>query len=163
MPFKKGTKFTMEHRMNMSRGNIGKNLGKKHSLATRKQMSVSHTGMKFSETHKENQRLSRLEWLKEHDHPWLGKKHKLDWKSKVSGNKNVKWKGDKVGYLALHAWVRKELGKPNRCDFCGRSDENPNIYEWANKSGDYLRDLNDWMRLCKKCHNRYDAERRKKN
>ena len=118
-------------------------------------------GRKFSKIHKDNLKKARDEWLKENKHPWLGKKHKLDWKSKVAGGKNTQWRGNKVGYVALHSWLRRELGKPNRCDFCGRNDENQNIYEWANKSGYYLRELNDWMRLCKKCHNRYDAERKK--
>ncbi|MEK6884664.1 MAG: hypothetical protein AABY22_33835, partial [Nanoarchaeota archaeon] len=151
MPTIKGTKFTIEHRMNLSKSMIGKNKGKKRSLATRKQMSVSHTGMKFSKTHKENLTKAIIKRIKEKGHPWLGKKHKLNWKLKVAGGKNTQWKGSKVGYVALHSWVRRELGKPNKCDFCGRNDENQNIYEWANKSGNYLRDLNDWIRLCKKC------------
>jgi len=27
---------------------------------------------------------------------------------------------------------------------------------WANKSGEYLRDKDDWIRLCCKCHKKYD-------
>ena len=29
---------------------------------------------------------------------------------------------------------------------------------WANRSGRYLRELTDWVRLCAKCHKAYDRE-----
>jgi len=97
-----------------------------------------------------------------------GVKHKFkqphnNWYSKGSNPWNIgikgelcsNWKGDNVGYDALHGWVERELGKPKKCTFCGVSDENKK-YEWANKSGKYKRDLTDWIRLCKKCHHKYD-------
>lgn len=64
------------------------------------------------------------------------------------------WKGDEVGYYGLHKWVQGKLGKPSKCEFCGTTESNR--YEWANKSGEYKRDLTDWIRLCKHCHNEYD-------
>lgn len=62
------------------------------------------------------------------------------------------WKGDSVGYQALHRWVEKELGKPPHCTACGSSEN----VQWANKSREYRRDKDDWIRLCIKCHNNYD-------
>jgi hypothetical protein len=156
MPTIKGTKFTEEHKRNLSLALKGINKGRKHTPETRKKMSESHKGMKFTKEHKRKMSVSALGNTK-----WLGKKHKLDWKAKVSGGKNVMWKGDKVGYLALHSWVRRHLGKPNRCDFCGLEEENGNKFEWANKSGNYLRDLTDWLRLCVSCHRLLDKKRRK--
>jgi len=67
------------------------------------------------------------------------------------GENNWRWKGDQVGYDALHRWVAKQLGKPNICYNCGLKDTNRQ-YDWANISGNYIRDLNDWIRLCKSCH-----------
>jgi len=77
------------------------------------------------------------------------------------------WKGDNVGYIGLHQWVKKHLGKPDRCDYIlckyprknsgGRLLINPKRYEWANKSQLYKRDLEDWIRLCPSCHRLYDS------
>lgn len=64
------------------------------------------------------------------------------------------WKGDKVGYSALHEWVKRMLGKPRFCEHCKRTDKIK--YEWANKSHSYRRDVNDWVRLCTLCHHKYD-------
>lgn len=70
------------------------------------------------------------------------------------GEGNPLWKGDDVGYGALHTWVKTALGRPSKCEHCGTTKAQR--FEWANKSGKYLRDLTDWIRLCKKCHHAYD-------
>lgn len=75
---------------------------------------------------------------------------------KMFGEVNHKWKGDNVGYAALHMWVYRKLGKPNKCDICGDTSERR--YEWANKSHEYIRDVNDWLRLCMPCHKKYDKK-----
>jgi len=62
------------------------------------------------------------------------------------------WKGDKVTYSGLHAWVRKSRGQPLWCMKCGSCTK----VEWANISHEYKRDLLDWMELCHKCHLQYD-------
>ena len=66
------------------------------------------------------------------------------------------WIGDKVGYSALHAWVRNHLGTPNYCAYCQNINKSPRSYNWANISRTYRRDLSDWVRLCGKCHKAYD-------
>lgn len=73
-------------------------------------------------------------------------------KSRI-GEKNGKWKGDKVGYIGLHHRVRKSLGKPLICQFCGVTDV---PIEWANKSHKYFLTLSDWISLCVPCHRKYD-------
>jgi len=70
------------------------------------------------------------------------------------------WKGDNVGNGALHDWVERHLGKPNKCEHC--KTETSKKYDWANKSQKYKRDLNDWIRLCRKCHAKYDYPVRSK-
>ena len=64
------------------------------------------------------------------------------------------WKGNNVGYSALHKWIIGLFGKPNICWNCG--DENAVGYDWANIGIEYKRDINDWARLCKKCHWKLD-------
>lgn len=80
---------------------------------------------------------------------WTGKKRK-----NISFEKHYKWKGDDVGYIALHAWVRKVLGKPSFCYACGNARRK--MYHWSNISGQYKRDISDWQRLCVPCHSKYD-------
>jgi len=62
------------------------------------------------------------------------------------------WKGDKVGYHALHTWVTRHKGKAVKCYECGT---NKNV-QWANLSHEYKRDLNDFREMCGKCHRAYD-------
>lgn len=63
-------------------------------------------------------------------------------------SENGMWSGDRVGYAALHSWVKRRLKRPTRCDICNKSCK-PDL---ANISQEYLRDLNDWEWLCRKCH-----------
>lgn len=77
-------------------------------------------------------------------HKYLGRKN--------SGENNKSWKGEKVGYTALHIWIRKRLAKPFGCNHCGQIKQ----LDLANKSGKYLRELDDWLWLCKSCHRKYD-------
>ena len=76
---------------------------------------------------------------------------------RVKGEKNNKWKGDKVGYFGLHTWVQREKGKAKKCKWCSSEDK----IEWANKSREYKRNLNDWVPLCHKCHAKYDRNGRR--
>lgn len=95
---------------------------------------------------------------------WLGKKRSERTKIKISisktgkckGIENPIWLGDNVGYTALHAWVRRQLGTPMECSKCGTTKAK--MYHWANVSGKYKRSngLEDWIRLCVKCHSLLD-------
>ena len=58
------------------------------------------------------------------------------------------WKGDKVGYLGLHLWIKKYKPKLDYCEKCGNKGKT----ELANISGDYKRDINDFMWTCRKCN-----------
>ena len=74
-------------------------------------------------------------------------------KEDVAGEKNVNWKGDKVGYSGLHTWLQRNYGKAEKCSKCG---SNKNV-QWANISGDYKRIISDWRQLCVVCHRRFDG------
>ena len=62
--------------------------------------------------------------------------------------KNPMWKGDKVQFTQLHAWIRARKPKPK---FCVRCNERQ-AYDLANISQKYKRDVNDFEWLCRKCH-----------
>ena len=75
------------------------------------------------------------------------------------GASNHAWKGDKAGYSAIHYWIERQLGKPRLCEHCGTEDAKK--YEWANISGEYRRDITDFIRLCVSCHQKMDGHRYK--
>lgn len=73
--------------------------------------------------------------------------------------KNGNWKGDKVGYIAIHSWVARRLGKPTTCIFEDATCRGR--FEWANINHTYKRDLNDWISLCRVHHYKFDYNRKK--
>ena len=77
--------------------------------------------------------------------------------SHLSGDRHPNWKGDGVGYGALHSWIVRKLGKAVSCTNCRVLDAKK--YEWANLSGQYRRDLADWVQLCCSCHKKLDYGR----
>lgn len=87
-----------------------------------------------------------------------GREMSEDWRRKIAaaktGDKNSLWKGNDVSYKTLHQWVLRHKGKPESCEFCGST----HTMNWANKSHQYLRELDDWLALCKKCHWKYDND-----
>ncbi|OPZ89050.1 MAG: hypothetical protein BWY74_02891 [Firmicutes bacterium ADurb.Bin419] len=83
---------------------------------------------------------------------WEGKK-----RINFSGNNHFAWKGNEVGYNALHAWIKRVLGSPSFCENC--KDSSRKMYHWANLSGEYKRDVSDWKRLCVRCHKNFDLRR----
>ena len=91
--------------------------------------------------------------------------HSEETKRKMRGNYlgklNGKWKGDKVGYEGIHSWIARQLGKPEKCEHCGKDGDGR--YEWCNKDHKYRRNTEDWMRLCPSCHRKYDRKNNKKS
>lgn len=64
------------------------------------------------------------------------------------GDKNVNWKGNEVGYYALHDWAKARLPKPSLCTNCQQRPPK----DLANISQEYKRDIEDWEWLCRRCH-----------
>lgn len=114
------------------KGIIPWNKGIPCSKETKAKISLANTGntWKLSKTTKDRIRVSKI------------------------ANKNPNWKGEKVGYAALHNWIERHYGKPKKCSHCGT--EVAKKYEWANISGKYLRDIKDFIRLCDRCHKAFD-------
>lgn len=66
------------------------------------------------------------------------------------GPRNHNWKGDSIGYSALHEWLARNFAKTGTCEECRFSDVSRT--EWANISGEYRRDRADFRELCPRCH-----------
>lgn len=86
-------------------------------------------------------------------HPGTGP-NRGQFTSDQAGPSHPLWKGDRAGYRALHQWVARHRTKTGRCSECGAEGRT----EWANRSHEYRRDLDDWVELCKPCHTAYDRE-----
>lgn len=87
--------------------------------------------------------------------PWnSGKKH-----LKITGVRNANWKGDEVSYRNLHRWVVRQLGQPGDCANCDKTKLTRHQIHWANISHEYRREVDDWVRLCTKCHKAYDMNK----
>lgn len=72
-------------------------------------------------------------------------------------DKHWNWKGDGGSYNAMHLWVKKTFGKPQTCEFADETCSK--TYEWATKNHDKGgRSREDWLRLCKSHHERYDKD-----
>jgi hypothetical protein len=80
-----------------------------------------------------------------------GHPHTIKSKLKLSEcHKNIKnpmWKGENVGYSALHQWVKRYFSKTIKCNNCKKVPP----YDLANK-GIYNRDFKNWEWLCRRCH-----------
>lgn len=134
------------------------------SLETREKIRNSLLGRKHTTERRLNQSRAKL-----------GKKMSKEFCQKLSernkglgikpptmyDERHPNWKGDNVGYVALHMWVARNLGKPDMCEHCGKSGLQGKRINWANKSREYKRDLNDWLRLCIHCHRQYDKKDKK--
>ena len=72
----------------------------------------------------------------------------------------IRWKGDDASYQAKHMWVYKHLGRPHFCEECGNKKLSHRQYHWANISGKYKRTMDDWRRLCAKCHKLFDEDKK---
>lgn len=80
-----------------------------------------------------------------------------------------RWKGDDVGYVATHTWLRKKFGNAIKCENPSCQYPKPKKYrkpilqpkrfEWASISRKNLRDVNDYVQLCPSCHRKYDIKK----
>jgi hypothetical protein len=91
------------------------------------------------------------------------------------GERNPKWIGDRASYNTVHNRLRRTRGTPSRCGHCG--SESATGYQWAlnwdrvtqvryyekRRRGHaeqlpYSADLNDYIRLCLRCHRTFDVK-----
>ena len=74
----------------------------------------------------------------------------------AKGSENGMWKGESASYAAKHIWMVNAFGRPQKCDNCHTTEKR--MYHWANISGTYKRERDDWLRLCVPCHKSNDIK-----
>lgn len=57
-------------------------------------------------------------------------------------------------YRNIHMWLAKHYGKATYCSV--NKSHVAKRYEWANVSGEYKRDIADYIALCPSCHRKKD-------
>lgn len=142
----------------MSKAHLGKHLSKE----TKKKLSKAHLGKKYNIKKIPcfcdicNREFDSKISLSNHK-KWHDKTYREKIKVIRTGENNPRWKGDNARYRAIHNWMRKNKAKPEFCEHCGKFPpvEVANI-KVKNVSEKYSRDINDYIWLCKKCHNHFD-------
>lgn len=66
-----------------------------------------------------------------------------------------RWRGDNY-YYSTHKWLATHHEKAGACSKCGKEGKT----DWANISGEYKRDIADYVELCRSCHVRMDLEKK---
>jgi hypothetical protein len=131
---------------------------------------MPNKGYKISEEHRKNLRLAHIgqkSWNtgKGGTYHWTDEQRANLKAMRKKGSENHSWKGKEISYTSLHGWVRKELGIPKECVYCGRRElkrkDGRNAIQYANVSRKYKRVLNDWIPLCSLCHGIYDRGNRR--
>ena len=77
-------------------------------------------------------------------------------RGKPKGASAWNWKGDDVAYKGVHKWVARYKVRTGICEHCERPSKRT---EFANISGEYRRDVNDYVELCVVCHKRFDRKK----
>ena len=141
--------------------------GRHHSEESKQKIKESHLGEKnpmFGKHFSEEASKKMSESLSGEKNPkfgkpssMLGKHHTEETLQKMSGENHSAWKGDEVGYMALHSWVRRHKPKVELCEGCNKKKK----LVIANISGEYKRDINDFKWLCQKCHMKMDNDNKK--
>ena len=104
----------------------------------------------------------------------LGFKHSIETLKKKSeaqkGSKGSNWRGDNVGYVGIHQWLRKNYGKPCICEnkdcvYPRKGAKKillkPFRFEWALIKGKEMkRKRENFIQLCLACHRKYDGNSR---
>ena len=151
-----GRKHSEESKNKISEAKKGKSshmLGKTHSEETKRKISEAKKGKKrqpFSEEH-------RRKIGDKHRGKKLSEEHRLialqNLKPRYGENNNF-WKGDDVGYIALHQWIWRNAPKPKdrSCQMCHQVP----FREAANITGILNREFKNWAWFCRKCHKLFD-------
>ena len=103
----------------------------------------------------------------------LSRRGKPNWNSGLSSKIDKRiahkerchnWRGDNIAYRGLHQWIVSNYGKADKCNnrekqilkfACSLKSKK---FEWAKlKRKRYERKVENYIQLCKSCHNKYDG------
>ncbi len=62
-------------------------------------------------------------------------------------------------YHAIHKWARRTFGQPTECELCHKKNLTGRYIHWASRRHKYTRHRKDWVRVCAKCHLKYDKRK----
>lgn len=74
-----------------------------------------------------------------------------------SGKKSIHWKGKDADYCTKHMWLYNRYGTAKKCENLDCEFTDSKRFEWANISGEYKREREDYAQLCSKCHRNWDC------
>jgi len=78
------------------------------------------------------------------------------------GKDHHEWKGINASYSAIHRYIKRQLGIPEKCEHCDKNNKSlvdgRRSIHWANIDHKYKRNIGDWIALCAMCHGAYDKE-----
>lgn len=142
-----GIKHTEEAKRKIKLNHARPMLGKHHSEEAKQKNRLAHLGKKASKETRHKMSESR----RGEKNPFYGKGDCF------AGDKSSNWKGDDVGYGALHTWIRKQKPGQTHCQRCGKVKP----LHLANiQNHKYTRNPDDYEYMCVKCHADYDLKMR---
>lgn len=85
----------------------------------------------------------------------------------AKGENNNNWKGDAANYYSKHQYLTRNFGRPKCCDFCdivGKEEKGGrwSIHYALKKDCEYSHNINDYYKLCRRCHGKYDFTENKR-
>ncbi|KKL10503.1 hypothetical protein LCGC14_2555180, partial [marine sediment metagenome] len=148
---------------------------KHHTKETKKKMSDSHKGKKCSEETKRkiSESYNRPKVREKYSNAMKEKWRNPEFRERMTGENHPKgrlgkfgkesseWKGDNVGYGAIHKRVQKRKIKPKNCEICGEPefyDNNHGRLELSDKTGLCIDDNNNFQYVHQSCHKKYDID-----
>lgn len=168
----RGQKHSSERRARISSGLVGNKNASGHRLSDEAKKTISEklTGRQLSESHKRaisvatKGKIHSPETRARMGEARLGKSLSQNHPARRKGDQNPGWVGDSIGKSGVHGWLRKVRKHTGRCEYCRRkpglrTDILDKVYpgtEFANISGEYRRDIDDYAELCRKCHKAFD-------
>lgn len=64
----------------------------------------------------------------------------------------------RLGYNGKHKRVRQKWGIPKTCDLCKTGNITGRKVHWANKDHRYRQNRENWFKVCRPCHAKWDKE-----
>lgn len=84
---------------------------------------------------------------------------RANWEAKKYCSMRCQWDNrghsKDIKYCAKHRRLIRWYGNAPLCVFCGNDEQNRR-YEWANVTGEYTDDIQDYLPLCVPCHRSFD-------
>ena len=106
------------------------------SRSCRNKAYPNNKGRKFSDDHKRKIGIAHLGMKR----PDLAEYNRTHIKREAEIHS---WKGDDVGYIAIHNWAHRHVGLKDKCELCGSTER----LEMSNTSQQYKREVGDWRIL----------------